>query len=489
MAKPSTTSKKPQHLKLKGRKLQDELCYLAREFLSRLGKMLAQSARSPGRNTMLLPQGLLRLGLSGINYWRQRRRFARLRRRAALALAHEDWTEAYTLMMQCQMTFEARLELASMLPCLEYGSINEGVPGWDERWLDAPPQRRVLMVAPKDFAGSTYKLAEAVNRHTSYAVRLVTFEFHQFKYPVDLVVPECDDARLQAVLKLAGKAAILHLKDEHSWFLGWEQFPNLRLLNALFFADEFAHTCKVFTHYGGYARKLKQDARYMARVTQFDGRIAMTPDLNYDWFNGDYVPHAIDTDRITPSWRDSSILAHSPSTPATKATDMFEEAVALLKKYHQDVWRNWSVDIITGVSYEDCMTRKRKASLFFDQAGWHARGRLGIEDVIGWYGNSAVEAMAFGIPTMAHLSDVALVRAEKAGCSVADIPVINVPRTRDGLAEAILSFATQSPGEREALSERTRQFAVEFHGYNAVGKRMADVYDRLLSQHSTQHQS
>lgn len=488
VAELNSINRKPEQLKPKGRKFQHELRYLIKEFLFRLGELATQAVRSPGRNTILLPNRLLRLALLGIAYLRQRGRFNLLRGRAALALAHKDWAEAYRLMTECHMPCEERINLASMLPLLEYGSLNEGVPGWDSRWREASPDLRVLMVAPKDFAGSMYKLAEAVNRYTSYAVRLVTFEFHQFDYPVDLVVPECDDTRLQAVLELASEAAIFHLKDEHSWFLAWEQCPNLPLLNGLFFSDEFPHASKVFTHYGGYARKFKQDAEYIARVQQFDARIALTPDLNYDWFNGDYIPHAIDTDRILGNWSDSNILAHSPSDVQKKATHMFDEAVAILEKYHQDIWRNWLVDIITGVSYDECMTRKRRASLFFDQAGRHGPWSLGIDDVIGWYGNSAIEAMAFGIPTIAHLSEVALERAQKAGFPVGDCPIINVPRTRDGLVEAILSFAVQSPQERAALSERTRQFAVEFHSYEAVGKRMAQVYDELLCRRSTQPQ-
>jgi len=409
---------------------------------------------------------------------------------AEVAMARKDWQAAYKRLRLRYSTQKARRQVATRLPLLEYGSINGGVAEWEQRWREASPDRRVLMVVPLDFAGSMYKLAEAVNRYTTYALRLVTFEFHQFDYPVDLVVPECDDARLEAVFKLASEAAIFHLKDEHSWFLAGERFPNLRLLDDLFFSNKFPRNLKVFTHYGGHARKFKQDAEYIARVQQFDGRIALTPDLNFDWFNGSYIPHTIDTDTIPKSWSDSNILAHSPSTKNVqrKATDILEKAVAVLEKYHQDVWHNWSVDIIHGVPYDECMKRKGRASLFFDQAGSHAGTGLGIGDVIGWYGNSAIEAMAFGIPTIAHLSEVACERAEKAGFPVRDIPIINIPRTLDGLVEAILSFAMQSPQERKALSERTRQFAVEFHGYEAVGRRMAQVYDELLRrQGARQH--
>jgi glycosyltransferase involved in cell wall biosynthesis len=399
-----------------------------------------------------------------------------------VALARKDWLNGYKRLRLPFSTKEARLQISAELPLLEYGAINEGVTQWGERWKQASPDHRVLMVVPKDFAGSMYKLAEAMNRYTPYAVRMITFEYHQFDYPVDLVVPECDEKRLNEVYKLANEAAVFHLKDEHSWYLAQDRFPNLVLLNNLFFSDMFPNKPKVFTHYGGYARKLKQETKYVAAVQKFSGRIAMTPDLNYEWFNGEYVPHAIDTDNFDNIWKDVNLLAHSPSTKniEKKATDMFKEAVDKLEKYYKKVWCNWSFDIIHGVSYKECLQRKCKASLFFDQAGWHGGSSLGINDVIGWYGNSAIEAMAFGIPTIAHLSKDALERAKRSGFPLRDCPVINVSRSSDALVETILSFIRLSPKERRALAERTRQFAIDFHGYKAVGERMSKVYDRLL---------
>jgi glycosyltransferase involved in cell wall biosynthesis len=126
------------------------------------------------------------------------------------------------------------------------------------------------------------------------------------------------------------------------------------------------------------------------------------------------------------------------------------------------------------------MARKRRASLFFDQAGRHRREDLGIDDVIGWYGSAAVEAMALGIPTIAHLSETALGRAEAAGMLVRECPVINIERSAQGLARAILDFARATPAERQALSARTRAFAEAFHGYEAVARRLARVYESLI---------
>jgi len=405
-----------------------------------------------------------------------------LRKHLTKVLNDNDWYDAYKIIRKYNMSVIDRIDLASMLPIFEYGSINKGKEEWGIRWKNAPHNHRVLMVAPKDFAGSMYKLAESLNRYTDYAVRLITFDFHQFGYLLDLIVPECNGTRMEAVFKLASDSAIFHLKDEHSWFLQWERSLNLEVIDKLFFSNLFKNIPKVFTHYGGYARKFKHNKKYIAKVKKFDGRITMTPDLNFAWYDGKYIPHTIDTDKIQNCWNNSNMLVHSPSNPLTKATSLLNKAMNLLENNYGNIWREWKSDIIHGVSYEECMCRKQRGSLFFDQAGGHANGPLGINDVIGWYGNSAIEAMAYGIPTIAHLSDLACKRAEKAGCPIRDIPIINTSQTHTGLAEAILSFIMKSPKERRELSEKTRQFILDFHSYRNVSKLMAKVYDSLLAR-------
>lgn len=378
-----------------------------------------------------------------------------------------------------------RRQEAQNYPHLRYGAMNEGRPDWASRWDAAERSRRVLLVAPKDFAGSMFKWAEALNAHTDVAARLVTFQEHQYGYPQDLIIPECDDARLASALSLADEAGVLHLKDEHSWFLGGSGFTNLRLIRAMFFGDEFASVPKVFTHYGGYARKFKAERDYVEAVRRFDGRVAMTPDLNFPWFEGAYIPHTIDVEAHGYGWTDSRIFAHSPSSPEKKATYLFEETVEMLPRLHPRLWEGWSVELISGVSFEECMRRKRAASLFFDQAGRHRVADLGIDDIIGWYGNSAIEAMAFGIPTMAHLSDTALAQAAAAGVDTGAIPVINIERTRAAMIDAFVAFAGADPEARAALSRRTRAFTEAFHGYAPCARRLAALY-RSVSRSTTE---
>jgi hypothetical protein len=367
---------------------------------------------------------------------------------------------------------------------LRYGAVNNGRSGWQERWDRTHISNRVLLVAPKDFAGSMFKWADAINRYTDFAARLVSFEYHQYDYPVDLVVPQCNDERFRNVLTLADEAGFLHLKDEHSWFVN-KPFTNRKLIETLFFGEEFRSKPKIFTHYGRYARKFQADHKYIEKVQQFDGRVAMTPDINYPWFGGRFILQTIDVVNLPFSWEDSNIFAHSPSSPAKKATYLFEETLLHLAKHEPELCSKWSFDLIHGVSFAECIRRKQKASIFFDQAGRQRVADLGIDDVIGWYGNSAIEAMAYGIPTMAHLSAQSFEQAAAAGVDLSGIPVINIERTRKSMLEAFLAYAKGSPEERLDLARRTRDFTVNWHGYEPCAKALVDLYIEIAGDRAS----
>src|SRR5581483_1217659 len=91
--------------------------------------------------------------------------------------------------------------------------------------------KRVLLFANRDFAGSFFKLAEAINRCTDYAARLVAFQSHPFSYPLDLI----------------GQSDVIQLKDETGFFRGTNKLPPDLLTGS--------GVPVIFTHYGGYARK------------------------------------------------------------------------------------------------------------------------------------------------------------------------------------------------------------------------------------------
>jgi hypothetical protein len=362
--------------------------------------------------------------------------------------------------------------LLRRIPRFEYGSFTPGVPGWSERWREAHG-KRVLMFGPKDYSGSLLKWGEAVNAHSDYAARVVALQGSQFAHNLDLVLPHPGpvEAELDRLLE---ETDVIHLKDE--CFFSDEVGP---LATAGPYFDDLREKILgsgkpiVFTHYGGWARSLRHDPVYRQAVRACAGRVAMTPDLAYDWFDGHFIPHLIDTDRFPYAWQDTAKVSHSPSTRARKATDTFLEASEGLSV---------EVEIIEGVPHAECVARKRSAGLFFDQAGAEMNPRLGVTDVIGWYGNSALEAAVYGVPTIAHLSDHAFEGARRCGKDIERrCAILNAPRGTDGLRAVMRDFFASSSSERREVSERTREWIKAFHGYATGGSELGALYEGVLS--------
>ena len=372
----------------------------------------------------------------------------------------------YKLQLAEQRARIIRLEKEfQKIPLHRYGSMTPGRLDWESRW-DRSPGSRILLYALSDYSGSFLKWAEAINQYTNFAARLVTFEIHQFGYQVDLVLPYPDILNRSDFNQLAQEADVIHIKDESGFLYGSNRLPQ----------DLLSRWDKpqVYTAYGGYTRKCAEDDKFRDYVRSFQARVAMTPDLNFDWFEGRFIPHAIDCNKYTYGWVDGNHLAHSPSNQERKGTSDLQTAIEGL---------DLTFDLIHDVSHQECVERKSKSNLFFDQAGQEIQARLGVDTVIGWYGNSALEAAVFGIPTIAHLSEEAFEGAARAGRDIRkECAIINTPLGPEGIRETIRNFLSLSKEERQELSRRTRTWIEHFHSYQACARELEKVYNAVLSK-------
>lgn len=357
-----------------------------------------------------------------------------------------------------------------------YGAMTPGIKDWEKKW-DNNPGKRILYFTPVDYSGSFYKWATAVNKFTEYAVRLVTLQFHEFGYTQDLVLPMSHQCE-QSLRLMVGEADVIHIKDELGFFEEGKARNELPL-------DIFTASGKplVYTLYGGKARRFCHDYYYRDHINSFDVAVAMTPDLAYPWIELCYfVPHSVDVEAYPYDWGDGKTISHSPSSPSRKGTELFLQAIEKL-----DPSLQIKLNLIQGVSHAECIARKRKSTLFFDQAGWQKSNYPGKHLTIGWYGNSALEAMVHGIPTIAHLDNAALDNAARLGADMRKkCPVINVPMIYgnggvEDMIEKIERFFRLSKDERKELSLKTRKWVEEFHSYEVNSQQLAEIYGRLLN--------
>lgn len=414
---------------------------------------------------------------------REKRKVLKLLTWIEIQTQTSDAMVAYSHAPLLSWNHSQRQRLSRRLPMRDFGSMTEGNADWDRKWWGTPKERRILMLAPKDFSGSMFKLAEAINRHSAYRARLVTFHPHPFGYPDDIVLPELDPERKRRFYRLLDSCALVHLKDEQTWFSERECI-NRELLNELVI-ERIHDVAIVFTAYGGWSRALRGNPDWLKVVEGFDARVAFTPDLILSDAGWSLVPHAIDTDTLRSQWRDGTLLGHASSTvkPTRKGTDLLFQAIRNLEIQENSAWTNWQVDFFCGIPHKRAMERKANHTVYFDQAGHEPmHGPLGVSDIIGWYGNAAIESMALGVPTIAHLSSSALQLAAQKMSEMRDHAVINVKPNPESIASALDSFVTAKPYERREISQFARQFTERVHGFAAVASQLSQVYEGVMGE-------
>ncbi|MFV0253067.1 MAG: glycosyltransferase [Beutenbergiaceae bacterium] len=343
------------------------------------------------------------------------------------------------------------------LPRHQHDSMVPPHPEWEERWHQ--DRSRVLFLVTQDYGGSAYQWVQAINRHTEWAARLAVVVPHPFGYPNDLVLgaAEAIGADFRALMD---QADVIQIKDESGFLSGINQFE----------PDFLTSIDKplVTTLYGSQARRRQNTDSFRDHVNGFEGVVSLTPDLCFEWIDRPYyVPAAVDYADIPLTWTDTRSIAHSPSSRELKGTALLEQAVAEL---------DLTVDIITGATHAQTLDRVAHAGLFFDQAGADTISG----EVIGWYGNAALEAASRGIPTIAHLSPRALDGAERGGYPARDrMAILNTERDAGALRTLIDDHLAKAPEERQELSTATRKWVEKYHGAQVIGRRLTALYEQI----------
>jgi hypothetical protein len=179
------------------------------------------------------------------------------------------------------------------------------------------------------------------------------------------------------------------------------------------------------------------------------------PDLLYPEYGSIWTPHPIDSEDQPNLWepRDIPIIAHSPSDRKSKDTDFLLKVLEKLKRFCK-----FELDMIEKVTFEEAVERRRNATIFCDQFK------------VGFYGNSAVEAMQFGIPTVCWISPLSIRQGPQ---ELRLCPVQSAPKTVENF---VALFKTLLTTDLEELSKRTKRWCDEVHGYKRIARQWDHLY-------------
>lgn len=303
---------------------------------------------------------------------------------------------------------------------------------------------KVTMLSFRDYAGSAYKMWEAISQNTDVDIELFTGSHaNKLGHPIRTLVTDLNRAEVQERID---SSDVLHFKGD------WP--PNDGYLGL-----KVSHKPIIITTSGGFFRKKgpcgglgRYSVAHYGNVTQ---GTSFEPDLLYPEFSDIWTPHPIDSYDKVIEWKkpEVPILMHMPTTQSKKDTNFIVAVFNELKK-------NIEVDIrLTGkTTFARAVEMRRESTIFFDQFK------------VGFYGNSAIEAMQYGIPTAAWISPEA--RGQAKG-SLKGCPIITEPKDINAWVNRIIEILSSDMTE---LSIKTKQWCDDIHSYQAVAKQWKEIY-------------
>ena len=324
---------------------------------------------------------------------------------------------------------------------------------------------KILMLAEIDYAASGHKLCDAINKHTEHEIEIWTGPYHnKLKHPNQTNIITRRNVR--DVQKRVNRADIVHVKGD---WIARDGYLGLRI----------QHKPTVQTTSGSFARKIADGGYGKFHPTGYSHvtlRTSFEPDLLYPEYSDIWTPHPIDSIGKNVEWTfpDVPVLIHTPTTRIRKNSAFAEKVFELVRAK-----REIEVRVIEGVSFEEAVRRRKESTIFFDQF------------LVGFYGNSALEAMQYGIPVSAWISKEA---TEQANGQLKECPIIRLPldmyqvktveeKTEmymyaEMWAELIIKILDHDKSIKD-ISRRTKQWCDSKHSYQSVAKQWDALYKSI----------
>lgn len=305
---------------------------------------------------------------------------------------------------------------------------------------------KIVMLSLIDYAGSAHKMYSAIKLHTKHKIDLFTGPHeNRLGHPLNVVVTNENRSEIQEIVD---DADILHFKGDwppRDWYLGLRvsHKPIVMTTSGSFFRKK---------QYGGIERYSNADYGLANVKTSFE------TDLLYPEYSDIWTPHPIDSDdkEIRYNANNIPVFMHIPSSPHLKGTEFVKRVFQNLKQRIK-----CETHIITGVTFKEAFEAKKRASVYFDQF------------VVGFYGNSALEAMQYGIPTVCWISHMALEQAKgkMEGCPILNRSQANVEITATKAIEMLYN---------PDLALKTKRWCDEHHGYKAIASMWDKIYESMI---------
>lgn len=324
------------------------------------------------------------------------------------------------------------------------------------------PGPRVLLLGTADWAGSCNAVCRAVNRVGRVECRQVSFYEHPYGYPADIVIPVKNEpdrrkasdypAEYDETMALLERADLIHLwNDMPQAFRDLVPLPLHKVRSCTFTGTLYRR------NHTRLNRTLKD--RKMKVVVQ-------NPTYRYpEEYDATFIPHAVDTDRLEPlapeEREERAMGCYRPVHANTSAREDIDLLESALREDHP----GWRITLDQVLPWEERMTRMARCTHFFEY----------MDPQMGYWGRSALEACALGIPTFSYVSPKALRMADGRFGQPAILPV-----DRHSLRDVLARYLNLPTDAYAALSRRSRAWVETFYGFEPVGRLYTDFFRRVL---------
>lgn len=304
---------------------------------------------------------------------------------------------------------------------------------------------KIVMLSKIDYAGSGFRLFQAIRRHTQHEINLFSGPpENKLNHPINNLV---SDKNREYVQRLVNEADILHFKGDwppEDGYLGLripDKKPIVITTSGSFFRKK---------EHKGIGRYSNKDYYRATLKTSFE------TDLLYPEYSDIWTPHPIDSEDKPIIYRQTAppVFMHIPSSPDRKGTEFVKKVFDVLRRK-----MSCRAEIITGIDFNKSLELKKMATIYFDQFE------------VGFYGNSALEAMQYGIPVVCWISPMAL--AQSKG-KLKNCPIINMNHDPLAVAENVLQIYAD-----DVLSKRTKEWCDSVHGYRAIADQWNKLYNSI----------
>lgn len=326
-------------------------------------------------------------------------------------------------------------------------------------------QLKIVFLSESDFAGSGYFASQGINSTNRAKCRQISFIPHPWKFPTDVnimdgprrnkkIIPH----RLEQAKEIIQEADFVHI---------WNSRPFDPIFNCL---EIPRAKLKSISYSGSLFRENRQEITTLLKTWELS-LVVQNPSYRHpEEIDSVFIPHALPPEVFgAVGWSrriPRSFACHNKKNGRlmpSKTTTAYQDIPLLVKILAED-WPEWLVHLRTNpIPWRERINLLRYCQIYFEY----------LDENMQYWGRSALEACALGLPVISYFSEYAIEMSEGR---LGKIPIIHA--TKNNLRE-VVGELLKEPGLLQKLGEDSRSWVRSIYNYIRVGDDFINFFERL----------